>query len=188
MWLLAHQSPIFSSWSIKSENPSLPMVSMDHVFLKPSCILKSSKMIWAVDIKRESTILHVIATWDALILHKRLNALYTNLIVIFNLKILVLIVENAWQIVKIPLIVVFIFVINFIRPPSLYSFKFRFYFILHVCQLILCILYFVYCYLCCYILMELKNNIVVLQELCNLIVLNCLLENHRIWNSLQFFL
>ena len=104
----------FRSFGIEPIEPSYVMVGMGQVFLTPSCICKSSKLILAVYCVSKSVLLHVLITGDILRRHKRLRTLYAHLVVIFNLKVLVGIVKDAWQ-VFIPLLVVFIILINYFR-------------------------------------------------------------------------
>jgi hypothetical protein len=127
VWLLRHDSFEFLSSVVKSENSSHAMVCVVHISLIPSCVSNTSFLTWAIDIIRETILLLVQITSDTLSLHESQSAIYTHLIVSFNLKVLVGIIENAGQMRKSPFLVVSIIWINLERPPSLEFFNCRFY-------------------------------------------------------------
>ena len=125
-FLLRHHSFKFLSFGVKSENPSLATIWMDHVHLRPSCVVKTSMMTLAINIIREFVLLTVLIASDALSLPERQSTLYTHLIVRFNLKVLVTIIEDAGQVLESAIIVVAIIWIHLVRPPSLEFFNRRF--------------------------------------------------------------
>jgi hypothetical protein len=93
--LLSYHSFEFLTSRVKSENFSHAMVSVNHVSLTPSSVFKASLLTWAIDIIWK-TVLHLICiTSDSLSHLEWKCAIYTHLIVCFNLEILIGIIEDA---------------------------------------------------------------------------------------------
>ena len=178
--LLCHHSLKFFSFWVKSKNTSNAMIRMAHIHLRPSCIIKTSMLIWAVYIIWEFVLLHVPITSDPLSLHELQSALYTHLIVCFNLEVLVRIIKDAGQVIKSSFWIAIFVWLHLVRPPALEFFNRWFDSTLarkHLSLAHLRLFNLLDFYLSLHNLTKHKHNFVVLQEFDIVIIRNCFLNN-----------
>ena len=117
IWLLPEDSLELFRFFVEAENAANPVVLMGYVLLFPSWVLIDSSLTCSVDIVIKSSLYLVLVASDSLFLPIKV-VFYALLVVLFNLPVLIWVVEDAVKMGKLSRFVIGVVCINFVSPPA----------------------------------------------------------------------